>query len=307
MGKTWDQSEIQRYIDNGIEESLELEYKGASALGKNDSSKREITKDVSAFANSAGGILIYGVAEFNDSNKKHMPEKIDPIDRRQFSKEWMQDVINNIRPRINGLVIHPIDISTSSEAVAYLVEIPQSNTAHQARDYRYYKRFNFQSVPMEDFEVRDVMNRGTTPDATVEFNYHKLRIENHSHTYRLGILITNPGIKTINHIKLEFTFPGIFAGSIQHATSPFNGDLKGGDLRVRKELSGNYLITIRSKTVLFPKDSLDIGREIQLRYNFNDQTYSQIRELGHSGQEVSIDWILHADNMLPKQGKKINQ
>jgi hypothetical protein len=31
--------------------------------------------------------------------------------------------------------------------------------AHQARDYRYYKRHNFNALPMEDYEVRDVMNR----------------------------------------------------------------------------------------------------------------------------------------------------
>jgi len=30
---------------------------------------------------------------------------------------------------------------------------------HQAYDHRYYKRYNFQSIPMEDYEVRDLMRR----------------------------------------------------------------------------------------------------------------------------------------------------
>ena len=43
--------------------------------------------------------------------------------------------------------------------VIYVVDIPQSNIAHQAFDKRYYKRFNFISTPMEDYEIRDI-NKG---------------------------------------------------------------------------------------------------------------------------------------------------
>ncbi|MEM7799577.1 MAG: hypothetical protein AAF633_10335, partial [Chloroflexota bacterium] len=35
---------------------------------------------------------------------------------------------------------------------------------HQViRNKRYYKRFNFESVPMEDYEIRDVLNRDSHP------------------------------------------------------------------------------------------------------------------------------------------------
>ena len=47
---------------------------------------------------------------------------------------------------------------------AYVVYVPQSLRApHQAGDRRYYKRYNAQSVPMEDYEVRDVARRTDTP------------------------------------------------------------------------------------------------------------------------------------------------
>ena len=35
---------------------------------------------------------------------------------------------------------------------------------HQASDKRFYKRHEFQSVPMEEYEVRDVTRRNETPD-----------------------------------------------------------------------------------------------------------------------------------------------
>ncbi len=298
MTKIWNQSEIQKYIDNCIEESLNIEYKGAASLDHTDKKKKEITKDVSAMANSAGGILIYGVAEYDIPDKKHLPERIDSIDRKQFPKERLEHVINNIRPRIEGLVIHPVDVNIGAGDVVYVIEIPQSTTAHQALDHRYYKRFNFESVPMEDYEIRDVMNRATTPNALVEFRHKILHTDPSYHAYRLEIVIKNQGIQVINHFKLEFTIPDIFPNSFEHESASPN------ELAVRKSTDGDYLFTYWSRNVLFPKEELDISRDINLRYRVNESIYSQIRKSNWSGQELSLNWILFADNMPPKTGKK---
>lgn len=183
MSKKWDQAAIQQHIDDEIQESLTLEYKAADALGKSDGKKKEITKDVSAMANSGGGIIIFGVAEYQTPGKQHLPEKIDPVDQREFSKEWLEQVINNIRPRIEGIVITPVPIASAPANVVYVVEIPQSTTAHQATDWRYYKRHNFLSVPMEDYEVRDVMGRQQHPKIELSFE-----IEATTQHYTSGIM-----------------------------------------------------------------------------------------------------------------------
>ena len=114
--------------------------------GASDGKKTEITKDVSAMANSAGGLIIYGIREFDDKAKRHLPEKIDPIDRTLFSREWLEQVINNIRPRIDKLRITPVPVDPNAHpnSVVYVVEIPRSITAHQDSDLRYYRRYNFQ-------------------------------------------------------------------------------------------------------------------------------------------------------------------
>lgn len=163
MSAVWDEARIQQYITDGVEESLILDYKAAGSLAKTDGKKAEITKDVSAMANSAGGIILYGVAEFPDQARRHLPERIDPVDRTQITKEWLEQVISNIRPKVDGVIIHPVALNTAPNHAAYVVEIPQSSTAHQATDKRYYKRFNFESVAMEDYEIRDIMGRGQYP------------------------------------------------------------------------------------------------------------------------------------------------
>ncbi len=51
-------------IRDGVQESIELDYKRCDSLDRRDSRKKtELSKDVSAFANSAGGTLVYGMKE----------------------------------------------------------------------------------------------------------------------------------------------------------------------------------------------------------------------------------------------------
>lgn len=161
--RIWTVDHLRQLIDDSIEESSTLEYKGAGAMSKKDEKKKEIVKQVTAMANSTGGTIIYGMAEYNDDGKKHLPEKLDPINRSEISKEWLDSIIQSIQPRIDGVKIHPVTDTADDNLVYYVVEVPQSHTAHQGRDHRYYKRRNFQLLPMEDYEVRDVMNRKSHP------------------------------------------------------------------------------------------------------------------------------------------------
>ena len=100
--------------------------------------------------------------------KDHLPVRIDDgLDPTEISREWLEQVINSgIQRRIDGIRIACIELpQTHPGKVAYVVHVPQSTRApHQASDHRFYKRFNFQSVAMEEYEVRDIARRGDAPD-----------------------------------------------------------------------------------------------------------------------------------------------
>ena len=107
---------------------------------------------------------ICGVKEHNRE-----PLNIDGgVDPSIITREWIENVLNStIQPRIDKLRIHPIPLdATPGGRVIYVIQVPQTQEGgpHQSADKRYYKRFNFQSVPMEDYEVRDVMRRALGPD-----------------------------------------------------------------------------------------------------------------------------------------------
>jgi hypothetical protein len=167
----WEEADIASLIHNKVQESLTLDYKKSDALGKTDRKKSDLSKDVSAFANSAGGVILYGMEE-----DKHYPTKVDGgLDPHDISKEWIEQVINSsVHPKIDGLRINQIPLRQSSAGgVLYALSIPAatSRAPHQADDRRYYKRYNFQSVPMEDYEIRDIYRRASTPDLWIDFNF----------------------------------------------------------------------------------------------------------------------------------------
>lgn len=71
-----------------------------------------------------------------------------------------------MEPRIDGLGINPVNLSDGT--VALVVVVPRSLRApHMAKDNKFYKRFNFESVPMQHYEVEDVRRREGSPRLSV--------------------------------------------------------------------------------------------------------------------------------------------
>ncbi|MEH2420158.1 MAG: ATP-binding protein [Nostoc sp.] len=165
----WEEEDIELLIQTGVQESLTLDYKRCESLDKrNPNRKKDLSKDVSAFANSAGGVIVYGVIEIN-----HLPTGIDSgYDPKDITREWLEQVINStIQRRIDDVKIKQIELKKSNSGrVIYVVSIPQSKRApHMAEDHIFYKRFNYQSIPMEEYEVRDIGNRADAPDLSLQF------------------------------------------------------------------------------------------------------------------------------------------
>ncbi|MFZ7101694.1 MAG: helix-turn-helix domain-containing protein [Peptococcaceae bacterium] len=200
--KEWTLKDIALIIEHNILENKELEFKACSAL--QDEYKDEISKDVSSFANSAGGVIVYGIKEVEDGRtiRLELDEGYDINDR--INKEWLENVIySRISPKIQGIYINPIEISTGK--VIYVVIVPQSTTAHMAGSYRYYKRRNFKSEPMEDYEVRDVMNRQKQPELDLRLNVpREISLED---IYVFRVLVRNVSEIMVKYFAVKICIP----------------------------------------------------------------------------------------------------
>jgi hypothetical protein len=150
--------EVQALIDDEIQESLHLDYKEARAVGKTSKQKFDFAKDVSAFANSDGGVLIYGIEE-----KGHLPIRITGVNHSEFSREFIEQTI---RTNISSPspIFTVLQIPVDQKESVYVVKVERSyGTPHQCKeDKKFYKRYNFESIPMENYEIEDVRNRRQT-------------------------------------------------------------------------------------------------------------------------------------------------
>ena len=178
--------DIEALISRRIEENSNLDYKDIRAY----SNFNELSRDVSAFANSEGGLLILGVSEESVGKEKYL--KIFPKEitwgNETFSKEKLEDnIIAKVQPRINGLRIQPVREGDGSQKVIFLIDVPKSDNApHMASDNRYYRRLNFRRIPMEHYEIANLFKISwTIKEKLIEKIYEPLSSILEKHTKQL--------------------------------------------------------------------------------------------------------------------------
>ncbi|MBT2163515.1 AlbA family DNA-binding domain-containing protein [Zobellia barbeyronii] len=273
---------LNSLIENKVEENLNLEYKASGALGKQNNKTTEISKDVSSLANSDGGIIIYGIAE---DNNNHLPKEISPVDRNQYSNEWLEQIIQSkIRPRLNDFKIHPIDIDT--ENVVYVVQINKSNTAHQADDKRYYKRFNFQSTAMYDYEVRDILNRNKNPIISLDFKFENQLKE-------IVIYAINSGAVYAKYVNVKFIISKSicdfeYYDSHDHKTFQINTDNTIRDL-LATQFSGSDKYGPSRYVPILPRQRFEL-----IKIKLTDFAFDH---------DNILEWEIFCDNSQPIAGK----
>jgi len=152
--------DIERLKSNKTCESDILDYK--EQLLRDD----EFLKHVSAFANTQGGYLIFGVKE---TGKGGYPKEISGIEGDIVNKERMEQIIlSNIQPRLN-VKIEEIGHQDQSK-VFVVIRIPNSHLKPHMRRQgdKFYKRFNFEALAMTEMEVSDAYKRRFTGYQEVE-------------------------------------------------------------------------------------------------------------------------------------------
>jgi len=256
---------INLLILNEVEENIHLDYKSGDALKTNDKGKNEITKDVSSFANADGGIIIYGLSE-----KEHKPTSISSFDGNAFSKERLDQIISNIQPHIKGVKIFPIRLHGDISQSIYVVKIPRSSDApHMATDHRYYKRNNFKSVAMEDYEVRDLFNRANKPELDIDFcfctciNEDKVYQEEDSYVFRFNIRVINNGRIPCSNFKIALIcVPGHF--DFHYTFKTENNNIQSISQTILGE--GKIQISFGSKETVFPGEIIDFSPILEIPY-----------------------------------------
>lgn len=125
-------------------------FDAKSEIGKSDSSKKEIAKDLAAFAND-GGVLIVGIVE----DRKTQTMSVQPLLLDGLAESIDQIARSRCDPPLY-VICHPLADPTGPDEKArgvLLVEVPRSPSApHMVAD-RYWGRSDKTNYAMSDREV----------------------------------------------------------------------------------------------------------------------------------------------------------
>lgn len=169
-------ADIQQLVDNSVSEGLRVEFK-RELYGNDDKQKKELLKDVSAFANSHGGHLILGVEEKNGAASCVVGlAGINPDTEVQRLQQSLQ---TGVEPRIQGIRIRAIPVDGGRFVI--VVRIPHSwNQPHRASFKNSLHFWIRDSSGAHEASMDELRNIFTLSSSTIEkiraFRHDRIRM-----------------------------------------------------------------------------------------------------------------------------------
>ncbi|PZO44583.1 MAG: hypothetical protein DCF19_02220 [Pseudanabaena frigida] len=144
--------DIERLIENGIAESKTIEYK-RELPNNSDEAKKEFLADVSSFANSEGGDILFGIEAENGNPTKLSNLHIADNDKARLQYESI--IRDGIAPRIK-FDIKIIDINNTK---VLLIRIYKSwNKPHRVEYKNTHKFYSRHSAGKYLLDIEDLRN-----------------------------------------------------------------------------------------------------------------------------------------------------
>ncbi len=133
-------------------EGYHLDYKGGFNTDKLDKAKKELAKDVSAFANSGGGYLIIGV-----DNSYNIIGVEDTIQKRPID-EWINQILSaHIDPQVFYFDPKVIPIPDSDKVIVVIHAPESTKKPHIVTELNnYHIRINDSSKTANHNQIRDM-------------------------------------------------------------------------------------------------------------------------------------------------------
>lgn len=138
-------------------ESREWEYKSASVLTNKGDLKRCLGKQISAFANSGGGRLVFGI-DPNTTQLQPCPES----QGRQTMEDYLSNMVSEcVDDQLQSFHVLRMNFDENDNSCIFIIEVEDSPVApHQSKDDRvYYWRLPGRSEPAPHFHLKNLYNR----------------------------------------------------------------------------------------------------------------------------------------------------
>ncbi|MBX2895577.1 MAG: ATP-binding protein [Cyclobacteriaceae bacterium] len=290
---------IENLIKERQEENLHIEFKTVvhphEKEETRDFDKRNFSKCLSGFANSSGGLIIWGVNASPNKDGIDCANKLSPITQ-------LNSFLNKLN-RLEGQAVTPIIKGVRSKKIessvdkGYIVTIiPESeNSPHIANfaDKYYYKRSGDSFYRAEHFDIVDMFSRTRRP--TLDLQISKIESVDWQGDGMLRFEILFSIVNKSNTIA-KFPYIGLTLSN-PYSQSPYgiegiNGNRRTGLISIKNNIHYDLNYSGGQDIVVFPKSTLNVD------------CITGIFEEKKGPTDLIIEYIICAENMDIKKGSK---
>lgn len=155
------QADIQRLIAERVQEGQHLDFKRELPTAWDAAAKHDLLADVTAFANSGGGDVVFGVDENEAAEASAIvPQAFASVD--QEVRRLQDFLLNLTEPRLPGVQVHALPV-TEGDATGYvvLIRVAQSWAGpHRVKTNQHvYVREGLRKRPVDVPELRALFLR----------------------------------------------------------------------------------------------------------------------------------------------------
>ncbi|MCW5878024.1 MAG: ATP-binding protein [Anaerolineales bacterium] len=147
-------AEVNSLIENDVLESKTLEYK-LEIPGASHDERKEFLADISSFANSSGGQILYGISAENGIAREIIGIENSLLDNATLRLENL--LRDSLQPRIHGIEFIRIPIEDTGRSILVLRVSKSFSSPHVVNysgHWRFYGRNSGGKYPIDAIELR---------------------------------------------------------------------------------------------------------------------------------------------------------
>jgi hypothetical protein len=152
------------------QENVSLEFKTKANPGTGEPNKvdrRNLGIALSAFSNSMGGLIVWGVRAEKNADKVDCATELQPIEEiERFKADVTRLLSQALMPRHEGIFVEAIPAGNSQGAGYVAIYVERSERRPHRCEFverQYFKRIGDSSVAMEHYDIEDSFKRLVVP------------------------------------------------------------------------------------------------------------------------------------------------
>ncbi|MEK7544969.1 MAG: ATP-binding protein [Patescibacteria group bacterium] len=290
------QSEIDRLITENAHEHYFLDFKVKSddrVEPADDIDKKNLAKALSGFANSQGGLLIWGVEKKDGKPMRYKLVKSP----HAFIESLNRAVSQVVTPFVDAADSKLVFQNSDSEGVV-VTYIPRSEkTPHRSlKDRSYYMRSGDSFLSMEHSQLEDMFGRRNRPKLHVIVKAHMYSESRPAATYSLDITLKNEGRAISQHFGFDLEFPAKvldYSAPWHDRPSFVDRSSELGPIRYRNHHD-------MEKTPIYPGETIKIAtNNYRLSYIHFQLTKNQFE----AWKDTILHYSVYSENMMTQSGE----